>query len=412
MSKLMDAAALATVALITAAPGAWGEQDNWVAKWSNGHKMESSDGKFALKFGGRIQADYTFVSEDDALAGLVDGDGFEFRRARLFFEGEIYERIKFKAQYDFAGGDAEFKDVYVGLITDWGDVLFGHFKEPFSLEEMTSSKDIAFLERSMPVEAFVPSRNSGIEFFGDPGERLNWGVGAFYDADDFGISENEDRINLTGRIVFRPLYEDKGKRMFHVGLSATQKEVENGGTLRFRARPEVHLSSRFVDTGSFAADSALIYDLELAAVLDRFWFAGEFIQADVDAPAFGDPTFGGFYIQLGFFLTDDYRRYKTGSGAFDRQKPSANWDSEGGRGAWEIAGRFSTLDLDDGSVVGVDENGEPIISGVLGGEQDNVSLALNWYPNPATRWMLNFVHADADGLGEADFIITRWQVDF
>lgn len=88
-------------------------------------------------------------------------------------------------------------------------------------------------------------------------------------------------------------------------------------------RPEAHFTGRLIGTDRFAADSALIYGLELAGVHDRFWYAAEYIAADVDAPALGDPGFDGYYVQAGLFLTDDYRRYKTGSGAFDLQKPSS-----------------------------------------------------------------------------------------
>ncbi len=64
------------------------------------------------------------------------------------------------AQYDFAGGDADFKDVYVGLkkLPGVGTLKVGHFKEAFGLEELTSSKYITFIERSLPTEAFAPSR--------------------------------------------------------------------------------------------------------------------------------------------------------------------------------------------------------------------------------------------------------------
>ncbi|MEM1202125.1 MAG: porin, partial [Acidobacteriota bacterium] len=57
-----------------------------------------------------------------------------------------------------------------------------------------------------------------------------------------------------------------------------------------------------------------------------------------------------------------------------------------------------TLDLNDGAI--------------SGGEEDNWTVGVNWYPNPATRLMLNYVHADVDGEGEGDFILVRWQVDF
>ena len=365
---------------------------DWKSKWSNGHKIESEDGDFKLKFGGRIQADYHFEDCDPGLS--CDGDGFEFRRARLFFSGTIYEKIEFKAQYDFAGGDAEFKDVWIGLKTGKGKVKFGHYKEPFSLEELTSSKYLAFLERSLN-NVFASGRNSGIGFEGKS-DRVTWGVGAYYDADGFGVSTNEDNINLTGRVVFRPLFEDKGRNMFHIGVAATQKD--RASSIRFRVRPEAHFTNRFVDTGSFAADDALILGLELAGVHDSFWWAAEYNQADVSTPAGGDPTFDGGYVQVGYVFGDNYRRYKTSSGTFDRQKPDSNWGKDGGKGAWEIALRYSTVDLTD--------------AGISGGEEDNLTLGVNWYPNPATRLMINYVMADVKDAADADFVLVRWQVDF
>jgi phosphate-selective porin OprO/OprP len=382
------------LAQLAVAPAASADDDPWSYKWSNGFKLDSPDKAFKLKFGGRIQADYTFADADASLGSVEDG--FEFRRARLFFSGTIYERFEFKAQYDFNSDGPEFKDVYIGIKNDWGSVRFGHYKEYFSLEELTSSKYLAFLERSLPIQAFSPSRNSGIGFHGDNGDKFNWGIGAFYDSDDFGVSTDEDNVNITGRIAFRPLYEDKGARMFHIGLSATQKD--RASSIRFRARPEAHLTGRFVDTGTFAADSATIFDLELAAVANSFWFAGEYVTADVDTPFGSDPSFDGYYVQAGYYLTGEHRRYKTSSGAFDRQKPKENFLKDGGRGAWELAFRFSSLDLNDGLI--------------SGGEQEDWTLGVNWYPNPATRQKINWVHADVENEGEADFFLVRWQIDF
>ncbi len=367
---------------------------DWTAKWSNGHKVESDDGAFKLKFGGRIQADYTFVDADSALESRTEGDGFEFRRTRLFFSGTIYERISFKAQYDFAGGDADFKDVWIGLNQDWGVLRFGHFKEPFGLEEQTSSKYLAFLERSLN-NAFSPGRSSGVGAHGG-NDTINWGFGAFYDANDFGISSSEDNVNVTGRVAFRPLYEDKGKRMVHLGLAVTQKD--RASSIRFRARPEAHFTGRFVDTGTFAADDAVVYNLELAGVFNSFWFASEYTQTEVSTPGGADPSFDGGYIQFGYYFGGNYRRYKASAGSFDRQKPSENWGKDGGKGAWEIAARYSTIDLTD--------------SRIRGGELDDWTIGVNWYLNPATRLMINWVHADEETLGEADFALVRWQVDF
>jgi len=390
---------LAICTLIGAWPGAGARaDDNWTTKWSNGFKVESKDKQFKLKFGGRIMADYHFADGDDGFGDELE-NGFEFRRARLFFSGTLYERVEFKANYDFAGQDADFKDVWIALKGSHATVKFGHFKEYFSLEELTSSKYLAFAERSLPVLAFVPSRNSGIGVYGNRGDKIDWGIGAFYESDDSGISADEDNINVTGRVGFRPIYEDEGRRMLHVGVSASQKDLGAGGTFRFRARPEQHLTTRFVNTDRFEADSALLLGIELAGVQDRLWYSAEYISADVDSPLGGDPNFTGGYAQVGYYLTEgDHRRFKTKAGVFDRTKPNSPWLKDGGMGAWEIALRYSTLDLNDGNITG--------------GEEDNITAALNWYPNPATRMMLNYVLADVEGLGDANLIIMRWQVDF
>lgn len=362
-------------------------EDAWSWKWKNGFELTSPDGAIDLGFGGRLQADYTLTDSDD----FDLEDGFEFRRARLFFAGTVYERVELKAEYDFAGGDAAFKDAYVGLVMDWGRIRFGHFHEPFSLEELTSSKYITFVERSLPVEAFSPSRQSGIGVLGAT-DTFTWGAGAFYSADDFGDSVSEDDTDLTARLVYRPL--GVADDLVHLGLSATHQE--RGGTMRFRSRPEAHLAPRLVDTGSFAGDGADIVDLELAAIFGPFWAAGEWMQADVDAA--GDPTFDGFYVAAGWFLTGERRAYKAATGSFDRVKPRASWDGDGGAGAWEVALRYSRLDLTD--------------AGIVGGELEDVTVALNWYLNPVTRLMLDLVHADREGAGEANLLVLRWAIDF
>jgi len=236
-----------------------GEEPEWSVKWSDGHKLDSSDKAFKLKFGGRIQADYIFASQNDDIDETLGEDafqnGFQFRRARLFFQGTLYERVKFKAQYDFAGGDVDFNDVWIGLATRKGDVRFGHFKEPLSLNELTSSRYIAFLERALPVELFTPARNSGLGYSAS-NDDFTWGVGAFYDADNFGTSLNQDRYNVSGRLVWRPLFEDQGMRLLHVGLDVSAKQIEEGGTLRFRGRPGNSFGPRPIDTEGVPADDA------------------------------------------------------------------------------------------------------------------------------------------------------------
>lgn len=389
----------------------------WSVKWDNGFKVDSPDGNFKLKFGGRIQNDYTFIASQDQVIEDNFGyeDGTEFRRARLFVSGTVYDKIIFKAQYDFAGGDADFKDVWLGFEGEGYEVKIGHYKEPFSLGELTSSKYTAFLERALP-NVFSPSRNTGISVWGS-NDRMSWGVGYFYDANDFGISVDEDATNLTGRFVYRPLFEDGGERLLHIGLSYTDKDTFGLGEdgFRIRSRAEFHdASNRIIDTGHMSADGESIADLELGLVLGSFWASGEYFDASVDrfnGPGLGGGTtdlgFDGYYVQAGYYLTGEHRRYNTGEGAWDRQKPKHNL-GDGGSGAWEVAARYSELSLSDKDVAGGDANA--------------FTVAVNWYPTPNTRFMLNYVMTDREeGIfvpaedrieGSVDAVLVRAQIDF
>lgn len=382
--------------------------DRFRVFWKDGLRMETADGEFRFRLGGRIQNDWAFWEDSESLetaVGALDG-GVELRRARLYVSGVLYRHVEFKANYDFAGGDAEAKDVYMGL-TDLPvegpggtslNLRIGHFKEPFSLEELTSSKYITFLERALP-NVFAPSRNVGVMLHGDAAAgRASYGVGVFRETDDSGFTADDD-YNFTARLTGAPVYADEGRRAAHVGVSWTYKSVADGGTLRFRQRPEVHLAPRFVDTGSLAADSATIVGLEGAWVEGPLSVQGEYTAAFVTSEAGGDPTLGGYYLQASYWLTGEQRNYEADGGEFGRVAPRADLlGGEGGSGAWEVALRFSKLDLSDGRVTG--------------GELEDLTVGVNWHWNPMTRLMFNLVRTDLDGVDSAVAAQVRAQIDF
>ena len=159
-------------ALVAGANGARAEgaEDSWSVGWSNGTTIVSPDKSVDIKVGGFFQVDFLmdrFNNQADNLSGVDDGSGVIFRRARIYSEGTLFEDFFFKAEYDFAGGDAQFKDVYAGIqnLPCGSKLRVGHFKEPFSLEQLTSDKFITFNERSL-ADAFSPSRNTGVMWNG------------------------------------------------------------------------------------------------------------------------------------------------------------------------------------------------------------------------------------------------------
>ncbi len=369
--------------------------------WKEGLNLATQDGTFRLKAGGRIQNDWLWISEDSDLKADVgeQEDGTEFRRARLYLSGLIYGNVEFKAQYDFAGGDADFKDVYIGLRDlPIGNIRAGHFKEPFSLEEITSSKYLTFLERGLP-NAFAPSRNVGVMLHGtalaasDP--RMTWAVGVFRDTPDDGDIRDDGGYNFTGRLTWLPQYKDDGASLVHLGAGYSHRNPSDH-IASFNSRPEAHLADDFVDTGSFRSDDMDLVGLEAACVSGPLSIQGEYVFANADVAS--SANFQGYYAHVSYFLTGEHRIYKPSEGVFSRVKPNENFKYGGGSGAWEVALRYSGLDLSDNIITG--------------GELHDITAGLNWYLNPNTRVMWNYVHADKEDIGNADMFMIRLQVDF
>ncbi|MEA3347228.1 MAG: porin, partial [Candidatus Auribacterota bacterium] len=377
--------------------------------WKDGLRLRTDDKKIDLKIGGRIMADTAWMKEDSGLNkefGKLE-DNSEFRRARLYMAGTFLDHLIFKAQYDFAGGDADFKDVYLGYkgIPYLGTVKVGHFKEPFSLNELTSSKYITFMERALP-NAFVPGRNIGIALNNSllgssKAPRMTWALGVFRDADSFGNASSNE-WNITGRITGLPWYEDGGKKLLHLGAAYSWRAPHK--TVRYRERPESHMVARFVDTGSFPAKNLSLVGLEGALVYGPFHAEGELIQSFVNRTN-GVNNFYSGYVQAGFFLTGEHRSYKNKAGVFSRTKPKNNFNivklidgDYKSIGAWELAARWSGIDLNNHDIEG--------------GIMNDTTAGLNWYLNPNMRIMSNYIHSNRNGIGYADIYQMRFQVDF
>jgi len=298
MSKVISRLALVALALIVMGSlMVKADDDGWTLKWDGGFKLTDADGDFELKWGGRMMNDWLWIASfDDDLAAVISETpaGMEWRRARLFVSGKAYGNIEFKAQYDFAGGDVDFKDLYMGITgTPVGTFRFGHFKAPFSLEELTSSKYITFMERSLP-NVFAIGRDTGFAILGHNGDKtITWGFGLFVDSDDYAVNTDHDHDawEVVGRVTFLPMHENND--LLHVGAGFYFRDLEDNA-VRFRSRPEVHLGSRFVDTHSFEADSVTGLGLELAYVGGPLSFQSEFMYTMVGSTEYNDPNFMGY----------------------------------------------------------------------------------------------------------------------
>ncbi len=381
-------------------------------RWDNGIRFATSDREFAFKLGGRFMDDGSWFSAgrgvDEEIGGFPNAT--EVRRARLYLSGTIYGSVMFKGQYDFAGGDADLKDAYLGLkhLPIVGNVKVGHFKEFWSLEEQTSSKYLTFMERSLVNEALSPGRSIGIGVYDhELDDTVTWGIGFFNETDGYGHGLIGKQI--SGRVTLTPYRE--GKDLVHVGVAYNRLDPPRGEA-RFRARPEDHQAEHpVIDTGRFDLDDADMLGLEGAAVFGPFSAQAEYVSFSGNSVSAGDPRVSGFYVQGSWFLTGESRPY--GHGAFGRVKPNANFmNGEGGPGAWQVAVRYSHLDLDGGDLFRVRDATGSRSAPRDGGRVDDVTFGLNWYLNPNTRVRLNDLLSDIGGIGDLRVFAVRFMVDF
>ena len=376
--------------------------------WNNRLQFETPDGRFKGQIGGRLHSDLVYMKGQGSLEERLGGvdltreDNAFFRRARLYLQGTVYENFFYKLQWDFAGGTAGFRDAYVGMqnIPYIGKITAGQFKEPFSLEELTSSNNITFIERSLP-NVFSPGRSWGAgvsnSWFD---QRATLSLGAFRNSNETGAMVTGNEWNFTTRATALPWYEASDK-LAHLGVGYSLRVPENNW-LRFRQRPDIRIGTRFVDTGVIQADMDNRLGFEGAVVYGPLSFQGEFIQSFVDVQNRSRTgyLYGG-YGYVSYFLTGENRRYSKGSGAFSGVSPKNNFSIKDRTwGAWELAARYSYLDLDDKK------------AGIEGGILSASTIGINWYLTPNIRAMFNYVHAHRNTAGYADGVQARLQVTF
>ena len=387
------------------------ESKNMEALWRNGLRIRTLNNDVEIRIGGRIQNDWNFIRPSDEIeaAYFVDGDGnvdeplerIFFRRSRIYIRGTLHRHIRFKAEYDFAGGSVSWTDVYLRFVKlpGVGNIYVGKIKTPFGLEGLTSSRFITLQERSL-TDAFVPGRQVGVLIKNSVFDRrVHWAFSMTRSDDDGTVdrfTESPD-TNFTLRLAATP-YQATKTRLAHVGL-AYHLQKEEG--FRFRTRPEGRtMSVRLVDVRG-DSDQVDQIGLEGALLYGPISVQGEYMTATPDVAGTDHPTFAAYYVMGSYFLTGESRPYS--GGAFGRPKPKRQFDlKKGTMGAVELAARMSRIDLNDG-----DFNGDV---------ERNFTLGVNWYPHNNARVTLNYIAAYLDR-GDLDDELTtivsmRFQVDF
>ncbi|HQU43510.1 MAG TPA: porin [Pirellulales bacterium] len=387
---------------------------------------------------GFFQQDTGFFSQNqnsEKTFGPLE-NGADFRRARIALLGNAAENINYFMELDFAlAGHPSFRDVWAEVTAiPWiGNVRAGYFKAPFSLEELQSARQLEFLERANPVNAFAPFRRLGVLMYNHlESGRATW-AGSFTRGltDPYGGDiGNSGGWAGTGRATWLPYYDEPsgGRYYLHLG-AAYELNYPGTNTFRYRTTPEVFIGSQqsagaignsgatlpgplngtpfFVDSGTLSTDHFSVYGTELAGSWGPFNFQSEWMATTVSQ--IHDPAafMQGAFVQGSYFLTGEHRPYIRPSGTLGSVKPFENFFAlrrgQGwGRGAWELAGRLSWVDLDS--------------KNVQGGRLTDYTAGLNWYLHANVKLQINYIHAWLDnpvnGKSNTDIFATRLQAQF
>ena len=389
---------------------------------------------------GVFQADIVSFNQDDASRvqlGVIE-NGADFRRARLGAKAAITNNMNAFMQMDFAfPGRPTFTDLWV----EWtdlpllGNVKVGQWKQPFSLEVVSSFRYTTFMERSLLFIPFTPFRHMGVGFYDHSDDLMStWAASVIRTGQDqYGDSLSTSGGNgLVSRLTRLAWYDEAsdGRSYFHLG-GAYFLDVPPRHTRRFRTIPEIFVGEHaggavgtagvalpgaingtpfFVDTGNITGiDAVHTFGVEAMLVNGPFSLQSEAMAAVVDQEAQDTAMLGGMYVQAGYFLTGEHRPYDRANGAIGQVKPFEEFfrvrTSEGiehGKGAWEVACRWSYIDLSDANI--------------NGGSMHDLTAGLNWYSNANCKVVVNYIHSwltSANGVeSETSALGVRTQVDF
>jgi phosphate-selective porin OprO/OprP len=314
---------------------------------------------------------------DAPLNGEPDGAQITLRHAKIKYARNFGNnwQLKLSGNYTRNGG-LELSDDYVSY-SGWKRTLLtlGISDPAYSLEKVTKSSALTFMERGLPVAALSERKSAGVNF-------LRRNPKSIFSASLIMANVNQDNISGEGRgfvlhYVHSPIEKGEGSSI-HLGGSFSYRfnAGESGG--QFRSRPEVAtVNDYFVDTG-FVTDIERVgrFALEASQVIGRFSWQSELLTARVYRYGKDKVDFWGAYAFASWFLTEDSRNYHFGSGSFGQVLVRSPF-LKGGPGAVELAFRASVVDLTD--------------EDIIGGREKNLSIGLNWYLNQRIRLMANLV---------------------
>lgn len=374
------------------------------------------------KINGGLQADAGWYNQSPENLEQVGDlqDGAAFRRARLGINGQLRENINYFMQFDFAfPGRPFFADLYLDFaeVPGVGHLRFGQWKQPFSLEIVTSYKQNPWLEWS-PVFLLAPFRHLAIGIYDHTeNDRFTYALSVMKPGNDQygGDLGDNGGVGVAGRLTMNPWFENNSERVIHLGTAFYSANPGNdlyrigaygGNAPEFALIQNNTIQPSMVDTGDIPTQWYHSVQCEAAWIYGPLSIQAEAAYSNLEQIAGGAVSFYAGYIGVSYFLTGEHRQYDPKKAAFVdinvcNEFSTSNYGLSFG-GAWELAARLSYIDANDRNV--------------QGGELTDATAGVNWWLNSNTRLSFNYIHTWLDkqptGQSQSDIFAIRAQIDW
>ena len=298
---------------------------------------------------------------------FIDDTGL--RRAELIFKGKN-ARNDWSVAYE-ANANRWLDVFFRHKIGGFSSIRVGQYKQPNSLEELSATKHNDFVAKSLTTSAFAIARRLGVDY--STGGAAWTLTGSAFSRE---LTNNGQKSAGYGlRATYAPIMNmsasvsGQADQVLHVGISAISYDPAKD-TVRLNVRPEADLANiRLIDTTNLTdVDRARQLGLEAAYLQGPLKINAEYVNANYSRKTKGDYSPNSYYISGVYNLTGEKFGYAAGMYSV----PVADTQA----GLWQIAARYSKLNANDGAV--------------LAGEQNNMTVGVNWYWRSNFKFMANY----------------------
>ena len=395
-------------------------QDERVAITDRGATLSSADGANSLRLRGLVQLYARQFFHD---AGITN-NAFVLRRARLIYEGTLAKSYSFQLVSEFGGASPSILDANIGwTLSPTLQFKLGRFKSPVGLELLQSDAWTFFNERSI-VTNLVPNRDLGVQASGDLlGGKLNYTVALLGGVADGASSTNSDFDNekdVAGRLWATPFKDDVNSPLqgLSFGLSGSygREKGASGRTAGYRTDGQQVFYSYLATTITDGPSWRLSPQFDFRR--GPFGLQGEYVVSAVNVRAAAGAKLTelrnkAWQVSAGYVVTGE-------SSSNAGVVPARNFNfTDGTWGAFEIVGRFASLEVDDDAF--------PLYASPAASvaAASSVGFGLNWYLSKAVRFTFDYYQTNFDRAPGApavstnpvtrqdeNSLITRFQLSF